>query len=368
MPVSFSSAQFLDHENGERAHAQQRFRPWAWGATSNVGANSPLAPPASEVLNHRAALVLVDAHGERVASVDLSFNERITSGRRVTAIGSDSTSALSVVVAAMSPALDVKVTVRFQPAPKALPEDLVPILEFLDAIDAETRLGLWSHHVNRWLTEPVASPGPMPDMPTGYFATVKTLAEVQKQSGIVFPMPDEITEEEARNLERAAVLLSGGVVEGTWTELTMPVDAAIAEVLKDLSEPGGARFEFSTDFSVMVSGRELTVGQVRYRLMQMKVGEVFDAAEQENDRLVTLAPGADNRFVISLASETLEEGAQEPLEAFAGKWIAQQANAVIASGDSPEDVASALRELGVHAAIWRVPASAQEADRTVIGL
>ncbi len=48
------------------------------------------------------------------------------------------------------------------------------------------------------------------------------------------------------------------------------------------------------------------------------------------------------------------------LDGYAGKWVAQVGDEVIASGDTLDEVTTVLQ--GRDATIWRVPATSEEAD------
>jgi hypothetical protein len=118
------------------------------------------------------------------------------------------------------------------------------------------------------------------------------------------------------------------------------------------------------------------VKRVQYRLMQARLAEVTEGEGETDNVVVTLKPGENARHELRLldglrpvpndaGSSRRDAGI---LDAYAGLWIAQADSEVIASGNSPVEVLAALTETGRRGAIWRVPASKEEADRLIAGL
>ncbi len=163
-------------------------------------------------------------------------------------------------------------------------------------------------------------------------------------------------------------------MRGTWTKVRIALDQSSLATLQSETEPYGALFEFVATLPVQVGRHQIPIRPVQYRLMQMRLADVTQGEGGTDDVIVTLRPGENSRFELRL----LERGGsivtdaaahvEGNLDPYAGRWIAQAGAEVIVSGDSPAEVLAALKETGRRGAIWRVPASKDEADGIILGL
>lgn len=343
-------------------------------ATSGVITTS--AQDHFNAIDCRCAVVVTDAEGRWRHSVDVTFSERIATTRHSTIIGFDESESLQVRLDSDLPLTDVQLNIEFSPSPAAMPADLLPALELLVALTEDTQLGLWSYGSSRWAAQPApVSPETSPP-PEEYLRTVRMLAAIQRSLGDPFPMPERITAEDTRAIHRLHRLLQGETLRGTWTGARIALDRTSLATLQAVTEPYGALFEFSTTLQVHVGGHEVSIEPVQYRLMEIGLAGVTEGERAADNVLVTLKPGENARYELRLL-ERLEpvptdsgSGRHDTgsLDAYAGLWIAQADAEIIVSGNSPVEVLAALNETGRKGAIWRVPASKEEADSLTVGL
>lgn len=374
MPSAVQTFEFrIDPENAPVAVAIPSFVPMDWAFIPAKENGVPARndnPPSNGALNYQCALVLITNEGSRLRSVDVTFTERMVGGGHSTIIGFDKTGSLQAVVDADLPRRTCALKVRFDPHTMATPNDLLAPLELLEALSPGLLLGLWSYSTSRWATEPVTIPAVLPGAPDGYSDTVRTLARIQRATRVDFPMPQNITEVDAKAIRIASVLLDGGVVRGTWTSVLLTLDRASVESIQAAAGPYGALFEFTTGYVLNLNGHPIPLGPVEYRLMQVFLGEVGDPVS-DDEWSVALTPGSNTAFELVRVGgrpRPTESLSTTGLDAHLGRWIAQEGEEIVVSGDSPEEVFRTLKLQGRSGSIWRVPASKDEADSALIGL
>lgn len=331
---------------------------WAPATKAQVAAETE-AEAARDLIDYRCAVVVLDGD-EWVAATDVTFNERVRSATRSQLTGVDLSDSFVVQLEADLPPSRLQLRFRYRPAAQATPAELLTTIKLFEALAPDRRLGLWSHRTKRWMAAPIAIPPDYPRLPHGYAETVAALARVQKGTGQRFPMPAEINKDDATALRQAATLLAGQTVSGRWTTANLVIDAHGVEFLESAAAENGARLEFTAEYTVDIAGNTVILATAQHRLLQARVRSVTPLSGSD-DREVLLVPGDDDRFEIRLATASDAESAAE-LEAYAGKWIAQSGSEIVASGSSPADVVQELRHAGATGAIWRVPATREEAE------
>jgi len=327
---------------------------------------SPAEPVTTDKIMHRCALVLLEADGTHLRQVDITFSERVVTTSRSRISGGDRSGSFLVVLEGEVPPTRLHFHFKYQQVASATPEELLPAVELLDGLQVGRRLGLWSLTTGQWAAEPVAIPEDHPRLPAGYSSTVGALARVQRHTGLRFPMPEEITDDDATALRRADTLLSGATLAGRWQHLDVELDAGSVDVIRSATSDLGAVFEFTSDYAVQIAGRTVVLGSAEHRFRHILLE---DARRSEGSAalIARLVPGQDDRFEIRLLSRIGRSIAVEELNAYAGRWIAQDGTGVVEAGESAAEVVAALRRSGRKGSLWRVPRTRAEAEAVVSG-
>ena len=136
----------------------------------------------------------------------------------------------------------------------------------------------------------------------------------RRGQGAFFEIRNEVTEEEARNVETASRLLNGGSVEATWPAVRVLVRPGGREpVAAALNNPPGARrAHFGTDFTITVQETEIHIGPVMSILESAQVGSWEEPPDGESPGSTTLVlvPAETNRVTMQLNAD---DGAGEQI-------------------------------------------------------
>lgn len=322
-----------------------------------------------DLIEYRCALVVLGDNDAEVARLDVSFSERVMTAARSRLSGRDASGSLQVDIEADLPPRSLRLQFRFHPDTSARPEDLLPAIGVLEALREGRRLGLWSHATGRWAANPAAIPADRPELPDGYASTVELLARIQQRTGQPFPMPAELDDADADAIRRADALLSGNAVNGRWRNATLVLDQKGLAFIESASGAFGARLDFTSDYVVDIAGHTVVLGPAEHRLFQVFLEGTAPGPEAGMVE-ARLRSGDIDRFEIHLfgargIDSTGEAGDGSALDRYAGQWIAQAGNEIVAVAATAKDVAAELRRTGRRAAVWRVPLTRQEAEAAI---
>jgi hypothetical protein len=196
-------------------------------------------------------------------------------------------------------------------------------------------------------------------------SAVELLGRIQERTGQWFPITAELDEADVKAIELADALLRGEPVSGHWSGATVVLDEDSLTSMRSATADLGALFEFTSDYTVEVAGHRILLGPAHHRLFQV---HLTDARPGPAPGLVEarLRAGRDDHFEVHLlpAGGSGAAVAGHGLDQYAGQWIAQAGEEVVASGSTPREVAAELRRTGRQGAIWRVPLTGEEAEAT----
>jgi hypothetical protein len=116
--------------------------------------------------------------------------------------------------------------------------------------------------------------------PPGFISLIEALGRIQQASGVYFPIPENLTNDDLESIHVADTLFRGEVVKSKWTEtrLTLAVTqpAPLAELI--ISDSPNA-FTFVTgEFAVDIGRHRVPVGQVDISLASARLAN-HDALE-----------------------------------------------------------------------------------------
>ncbi|HMD26359.1 MAG TPA: hypothetical protein VKH61_19840, partial [Streptosporangiaceae bacterium] len=110
---------------------------------------------------------------------------------------------------------------------------------------------------------PIAVTRPVDERLVGFRALVQDLADIQHMSGVYFPMPMSLSDEDLEQIADVHRLLSGETQTATWSELTltMTVEAFNAGLVQEFTA-GEVKHLFTESELILVLDRqELLVGR-----------------------------------------------------------------------------------------------------------
>ena len=313
----------------------------------------------------RAELVVTDDRQRRLAVVPVDFDKRVERGDGlVSLLGQSPDGSLRVSLDASSPPTGVNMRFHFRPDQRTTPTALREIVSWFDSLRSDRRLGLWMRDRGKWGIGPEPIGSDLPRMPDDYGRAVRVLARIEQRAGVSFDMPDEITDEEAEAIGVADALVKGKTVTGRWDGASVNDDPDLLELLED--SPHGALLEFRATHALRLADRNVEIGEVEYRFLQVEFAD-----HDQEQHVIRLRPGGrSDRFemrLVAVAQRPRNDGEtawvpQAMLEAFAGRWVAQSGTEILDSSDSFEDLAVRLKGSGRLATVWRVPDSQERAE------
>jgi len=322
-----------------------------------------------DLIEYRCALVVLGDNDAEIARLDVSFSERVMTAARSRLSGRDASGSLHVDIEADLPPRSLRLQFRFHPDASARPADLRPVIGVLEALREGRRLGLWSHATGAWAADPVAIPAGHPALPDGYASTVELLAQIQQRTQRVFPMPAEIDEADADAIRRADSLLSGNAVSGRWQSATLVIDQEGLALIESASGAFGGRLDFTSEYAVDIAGHTVVLGPAEHRLFQVFLDGTIPGPEPGVVEARLRAGDIDRYEIHLLGAWGLDSsgaaGEGSALDRYAGKWIAQAGDEIVAVAATAKDVAAELRRTGRRAAVWRVPLNRPEAEAAI---
>jgi hypothetical protein len=192
---------------------------------------------------------------------------------------------------------------HFSAPDRVLPGALVPALRFLAGLKA----GLFASVLinGQPAGPPVASTHALPADLDGYLRLASDLDEIQRKSGIYFPMPTSLSADEQDDILIACQLVNGEIVSAEWTssKMTMPVKSL--DGLKPVAEAAGREIWARVPFTLKLDDQEYPVGYVLRTHASARIPEWPDippGISPETDIEVILMPGEDKTLTIKLIS------------------------------------------------------------------
>ncbi|MGB6454811.1 MAG: hypothetical protein WBH47_10015, partial [Streptosporangiaceae bacterium] len=143
---------------------------------------------------------------------------------------------------------------------KILPGMLMPALSFLMGVNSGLYVTVLFN--GQPAGPPVTSPQDLPSELHGYHRLAKDLEEIQRKSGVYFPMPSSLSEEETENILVARRLLDGETVSAEWTSSKMILPFRSLDGLRSLAEGEGQPIWARLPYVLDLEGNEYPVGYV----------------------------------------------------------------------------------------------------------
>jgi hypothetical protein len=249
------------------------------------------------------SLRLVDKHGVPVTQLPLKLVTRNVGTHGGDLALTDYSGAVSVTTRLDMPTHRFTLNYRFSAPETVLPGAMLPALQFLSGIHT-------GHSVVMLINgepagPPVSEPQSLPDELVGYTQLATDLDEIQRESGVYFPMPKSLSYEEQENILIAKQLLSGQVVSAEWTSSRMTMPAKSLEGLKELSSGEVRQLWARLPYTLSLEGRYYPLGYIlrTHATARIEDWPQLSADTQPDTEIeVTILPGSDNTLTIKLLS------------------------------------------------------------------
>lgn len=318
----------------------------------------------------RALLIVLTEAGQPITYLPLQFRNRVRTSLNVLIAGADAADYLSVSVVSDLEARSSRLQLEFTSPYKAQsPKLLLPAIQFWEQLTPGRSLGVWLTNQQFWLLEPIQVPHSRPDLSASFRLLVRALVRFQAFTGTTFPIPRQLSDDELKSIRRVDQLVTGNPLRGRWEKATVMTNFDGLKLMTESSGVFGAQYELLGDEYVEIASRRVHLGAVKYTFFHALIAPGVSPRQEGPDQFaVTLVPGRDPSFEVVLLSKDETGGLQpakptaELLRTFAGRWIAQDSNAILFDGDTPESVVEELRRRNRFASVWRVPLSDLEAE------
>ncbi len=250
--------------------------------------SSPSAEVAPEGLGLDAALIAIDEQGNTTAALPVLFRQRIVGNESVKVFGADTSGALRVSALLSRAPGNMQLNLRYERGSGATPRQLLPAFRLLRALRPPARMSLIING------HPVGNPDGLSndqDFPKDLLDVTRSLAFIQSVTGSEFPMPDELDQNDIRELKEAERLLMGETVTGGWRDAKLT--GSDTDWLEEVEDADQLRIEFVDHKVAQIAGHTVCLGEANFVFRTA----IIDRTTRDD---VHLRPGTDDRFEVSL--------------------------------------------------------------------
>ncbi|MFD9026529.1 hypothetical protein [Streptomyces parvulus] len=273
------------------------------------GGTFALGPPNDSELpesdDNRYSAVVTNSGGSPLATVPLTLSRRYRGGKGAHIELSDITGYLTVHARINIAERTGAFTFSFAHKEGVLPSALLQTVKFLAHMKAGNQWGL---AVNGVVTQlHTLSEAFMPDI-VEYGRYLKNLTEFQEHTGFPFPVPEELTETDAKNLKRALYLIQGNSLVHSWDRASMTFTREGIENWRAVTGSEPRQLLIQEDFFTEICGNRIYVGQVRKHIATARVVNLPETEGTDSTEFpVSLVPGDDRNFTTTLVPRNADE-------------------------------------------------------------
>ncbi|MGW1903118.1 hypothetical protein ACWCQB_38445 [Streptomyces hirsutus] len=262
-------------------------------------------PKQTEPEELRYSAVATNASGHLLSSVPLTLTRRFRGGKGAQIELSDITGFLTVHARINVAEKSGVFTFSFTHKNGVLPSALLQTVKFLIHLKAGNQWGLaLNGAVTQLHTLPEAF---MPEI-VEYGRYLKNLAEFQDYTGFPFPVPEDLTDTDARNLKRALYLIRGNNLVHSWDRASITFTREGVENWRTVTGSEPRQILIQEDLFTEICGNHIHVGQVRKHIATARVESLPDTEGTDSDEFpVSLIPGDDRTVTITLVPRDGDE-------------------------------------------------------------
>lgn len=195
----------------------------------------------------------------------------------------------------------MSVSFKYSTPPDLLPAVLLPAVRFLKHYTPPNSIVVLLDESEA--AAPIKIDAPISDNIAPFCNLVEALDEIQRKTGVYFPMPENFEEDELKSIRFARRLLRGLTIQETWTEVTVNSTVAALENLKEQGSGGYTQLMLEADLAVKIAGHEVPVGRVRRLMPSATVDEwpeSLPSDDPETPVKLRFRPGSDATVTTSL--------------------------------------------------------------------
>ncbi|MEV6797655.1 hypothetical protein AB0M91_04825 [Micromonospora rifamycinica] len=278
--------------------------PAGLGDTFNSG-EIHLGPPVGlDLPEYRLQLRVIDENGRTKAQLPLHGKTTNIGKRGADATFTDVTGSVQGRIRADAKDLTLKTKFRFELPEDTLPGTILPALHFIEQCKPPNSMVLLIE--DREAAPPIKIESPAYKDVGQLLTLVRALDEVQRATGVFFPLPVELTDDEVLDIQLAQKLLTGEVVSDTWSSMTLNSTAGALPSLKASVNRGPNQIMVEAELSLNIAGQTIPLGQTRRVLPNAIVAEwpeIDEAADPDTPVEIEFRPGIDNSATIVLLND-----------------------------------------------------------------
>ena len=202
---------------------------------------------------------------------------------------------------------------RFAPPDKMLPGALMPALRFLSGI--HSGLNMTVLFDGQPTGPPVSATQTPPPELAGYTRLATDLDEIQRKSGVYFPMPSSLSADEQDDILVANQLLAEKIVSREWTSSKMTLPAKSLDGLAELAAGEVRQLWVRLPYTLSLEGQDYPLGYVLRTHATAKIKDwptLSAETEPDVEIEITILPGSDKTVTMKLV--TAEELEASPVD------------------------------------------------------
>jgi hypothetical protein len=223
------------------------------------GATIAMGPTETIPWDREGRAILVDATGRTLQHLPVRFTSVWGGQRGVVIDVEDPTGCLRVRFRAPKGAGRGEAKVRLAVDRPVIPADLLSPLRFFEALRTAARLRLWAGTQELFSIRMT----PVGELPSASLGLMEALARLQEHTSVLFPMPTELTVQEAEAIFVADTLLRDGQVVAHGGSTNVLLTRGRARWLLEAFPTGQiALWQPNEPFAIRIAGHEMPLGLV----------------------------------------------------------------------------------------------------------
>ncbi|GAA1777963.1 hypothetical protein [Luedemannella helvata] len=257
-----------------------------------------------------AQLRIIDENGRSRAQIPLRGRPR-NSGRRGAEVElADATGTIAARMRFDIETRQVNFQFTFKLPDGMLPAAMLPALQFMELYRPPNSVVVLLN--DQEVSAPVRIDAPRDSSLEATLKLVKALDEIQRITGIYFPMPDELSSEELKDIFIARRLLAGETVMGTWDTMTITSTVGALSSLQASIARGANQLMAEAEMTLHIAGQDIPLGSTRRVMPNAFVVEWPEITSDDPDDPIDIKfrPGPDNTVSMSLIGDNVRVSKQ----------------------------------------------------------